>query len=85
LSIIERSQYLDLDKSYLHMNYQLKPGMQEQSDYVIIGKEPWNYLMSIFNGTEIKRLTCGASDNRVEVNYRTVKILFVSASRLKLI
>jgi hypothetical protein len=51
LNIIERSPYMDLDKPYLHMNYQLKSGMQEQNDYVIIGKEPCNYLHSIFNGT----------------------------------
>lgn len=82
LNLLQRSPYMDLDKNYLHMNYLVREGLQEQSDYVIMGKEPWSYLQSVFGGTEIRRMVVG---DTVEVNYRLLKVLFVSPMRMRLL
>lgn len=81
-NIVEKSPYMDLDKGYYHMNYLVKAELQEQSDYILVGKEPWNYLHSVFGGTEIKRMTI---KNTVEVNYRNIKVLYLSPARMELI
>ena len=62
---------IDPDKPKAYCNYLIKHGLLENKDFVILPKNVWNYLKSLYNGKELTRYIISIND---ETNQTTVEI-----------
>lgn len=61
--ILEHSDILtDPDKVKEYCNYQVRHGLQENKDFLILSHNLWRYLHKIYGGFDLKRYTISLND-----------------------
>lgn len=48
---------VDPNPDFIHENFQIKMGLVENSDFMIIDEELWNYLFEKYGGIPLERYT----------------------------